>query len=85
MPIQQSRPQAVVSQHQMQAMSPYRPVVMQPQGFKKPMQMTQATVSIFWTFEDRLSTIFSHHIFSFFLPVIAIRCTAIPADSSRHS
>lgn len=44
-PIQQSLPQAVVSQHQMQVMSPYRPVVLQPQGFRKPMQMTQATVS----------------------------------------
>lgn len=46
--IQQSRPQAITSPHQMmqiQTMNP-RPMLMQPQGFRRPMQMTQATVRI---------------------------------------
>lgn len=46
--VQQNRPQAVTSPHQMvpmQTMIP-RPMISAPQGFRKPMQMTQATVNL---------------------------------------
>lgn len=61
---QQSRPQAVVypqqmaqavtypqQMAQMQTMVP-RPIISAPQGFRKPMQMTQATVSIIEIFSE---------------------------------
>jgi hypothetical protein len=88
MAIQRNRPQAVVSQHQMQAMIP-RPIVSPPQGFRKPMQMTQATVSFVFMFIDEINYrhLFNHVIFYFYflqsLPLGVPVFKKIPQDTLK--